>query len=955
MKSYITLLLLLYALVTNSQPKKPILRIETGIHTSKGNKISTDGQGKMLLTVSNDKTARLWDAATGTLLKTFRIPISNSIYEGTLYAGALHPNGKIAAVSGYTGVEWDQKICIYLINTQTGAIIHRIKGIPNIVNELEFSPDGNWMAAGLSDNGGVYIFDTKGWGEYKKLTGYTGNANKIAFKPGGGMATLSSDGKIKLYNSGFELTKEKIGQTGQVINSLAFSPIGDILAIGFRGAPHVELLNATDLSLQYKTTVTEGDGSDFGMISFSADGNRLYGGGNKYIQAENRWKQIVRCWENAGNGSYSDLLYLNNTIADIKPMADGSMAVLGFDPPEIAVINPSNKISWHIKAEKNDFTGRDKSHFRINENGSSIGFTPLNHKAISFDLSERNLFDEESLFPAPVDANSGTVVKDWNRNWNPVINGKKFPEFGKRFQECLSTDINNNGDLVVFGSSWDLILSDKNGGVIWATQIETHPFAVNISGNEKVVAAAFADGTIRWFRKDNGKHILSFYLLPDKKKWVLFTPGGYYDASPGAEEFLGWHLNNGPDEAPSFYPVSRFKENFYRPDIIDAILETYNEEQAITMANSRGTKPIVAEETDIRKKLPPTIIINSPSNGSNISNNTVNITYDIESPEDAPVKNLRVLIDGRPVPTERGADVAASTTKTIKITVPSKDCVITLLAENNNGTSPETNLYLKWVNPINTSEEFIYKPKLYVLAIGVSDYNNPDLKLGFAAKDAGDFSSAIYRQKGSLYSDIIIRKLTDKSAAKDSITDGFEWIQKQTGQKDVAMIFFAGHGINDNSGVFYLLPVAADMERIRSTCLNFEELKQTVSSIAGKVIVFIDACHSGNAMGSNRRSVTDINAMVNELSNTENGAITYTSSTGKEFSLEDPEWGNGAFTKAVIEGLSGNAAIPGKDKITTKSLDAYISERVKELTKGKQHPTSVTPPNVPDFPIAVKQ
>jgi uncharacterized caspase-like protein len=242
-----------------------------------------------------------------------------------------------------------------------------------------------------------------------------------------------------------------------------------------------------------------------------------------------------------------------------------------------------------------------------------------------------------------------------------------------------------------------------------------------------------------------------------------------------------------------------------------------------------------------------------------------------------------------------------------------------------------------------------------VLAIGVSDYNNPDLKLGFAAKDAGDFANAIYQQKGNLYSEVVIKKLTDKGAAKDSITDRFEWIQKQTGQKDVAMIFFAGHGINDNNGVFYLLPVAADMERIRSSCLNFEELKQTVSSIAGKVVVFIDACHSGNVMGSGRRGETDINAMVNELSNTQNGAITFTSSTGKEFSLEDPAWGNGAFTKAVIEGLNGNAAIPGKNKVTTKSLDAYISERVKEITKGKQHPTSVTPPNVPDFPISVKQ
>jgi len=34
-------------------------------------------------------------------------------------------------------------------------------------------------------------------------------------------------------------------------------------------------------------------------------------------------------------------------------------------------------------------------------------------------------------------------------------------------------------------------------------------------------------------------------------------------------------------------------------------------------------------------------------------------------------------------------------------------------------------------------------------------------------------------------------------------------------------------------------------------------------------------------------------------------------------------------------------------------LDLYISERVKELTEGQQTPTTVKPPNVPDFPVAV--
>jgi len=34
-------------------------------------------------------------------------------------------------------------------------------------------------------------------------------------------------------------------------------------------------------------------------------------------------------------------------------------------------------------------------------------------------------------------------------------------------------------------------------------------------------------------------------------------------------------------------------------------------------------------------------------------------------------------------------------------------------------------------------------------------------------------------------------------------------------------------------------------------------------------------------------------------------------------------------------------------------LDLYVSERVKELTKGQQTPTTVKPPNVPDFPVAL--
>lgn len=953
MKKYFTLFLIASTIIAYSQPKAPILQIETGVHTSKGYEVATDASGKYLLSASIDKTARLWDAHTGNLLKTLHIPIGGS-YEGALYACALSPDGKIAAVAGNTGLDWDNSFCIYLINTQTGVFIYRIKNLPEVITELEFSPDGNWLAAGFERDKGISIFETKGWGETKLKEVYKDAVKNIAFKKSGDMAAVSAGGNIRLYNNRFKLIKEKVIPPGLALFSMALSPADDLMAIGYQNSSTVEVLDAHTLAPLYKPSVPARESGGLYSLSFSAVGSKLYGGGN--LNEENGTKHYMRCWEDGGKGAYNNLSVTTTDPSDIISLPGGSMAIICFDPPEMTVINADNKAIWNQGADKIDFIGEDKSHFRINNNGTSIGFTPLADKPYSFDIPQRKLQQEQSLYPAPVAAAAGTVVKDW-LSWQPKINGKDITQFGGQGMQGFGcTDINSNGNAIVFGESWNVLMLDKNANLKWQAPTECHAYDLNISGNDKVVAAGMSDGTIRWLSMANGKTLLTFYLHPDKKRWVLFTPTGYYDASPGAEDLLGWQLNNGPDEAPSFFPVSRFKEKYYRPDIIDALFETYNEDAAITLANSQSKKQVVAAtERDIRQKLPPTIIIHSPANGSNINNNTVSINYEIKSPGDAPAKNLRVLVDGRPVATERGVKVIAATTQTINVSVPQQDCTITLLAENDNGTSPETSLFLKWVNAAAPVEDFVFKPKLYVLAIGVSDYNNPDFKLGLASKDAGDFAATVAKQKGILFSDVIVKKLIDKEATKDAMTDGLDWIQKQTGQKDVAMIFYAGHGINDQNGVFYMLPVAADMERIRSTCLNFEELKQTVSSIAGKVVVFIDACHSGNVMGSGRRGTTDINAMVNELSNTENGAITFTSSTGKEFSLEDPSWGNGAFTKAVIEGLNGMAAFGSKNKITIKSLDIYISERVKELTKGKQHPTSVAPPNVPDFPIAIKQ
>ena len=99
----------------------------------------------------------------------------------------------------------------------------------------------------------------------------------------------------------------------------------------------------------------------------------------------------------------------------------------------------------------------------------------------------------------------------------------------------------------------------------------------------------------------------------------------------------------------------------------------------------------------------------------------------------------------------------------------------------------------------------------------------------------------------------------------------------------------------------------------------------------------------------------DITGIVNELASAENGAVVFASSTGKQYSFEDPNWKNGAFTKAAVEGIEGKADYTGKGRITINMLDLYISERVKELTQGKQTPATAKPKTIPDFPLALKK
>ena len=891
-------------------PSDPQLVLDTGFHTDAIRAVSSDAAGSLYLTASPDKTARLWDAG-GRLLRVLRVPQAAG-YEGGLYAGALTPDGRTAAL-GRLAVGLNGRSGVRLLDWAAGRELGRDEGYALRLYQADFSPDGRWLA------------------------------------------TSSGDGRLRLYAlaPAFRKCGEHAFPEGRWPIGLAWSPDSRLVAAGEEiSRVTVFAVEGEGLQPAFEPDMAglASTGKNLGLsrVAFSRDGGVLAAGGSYGPQ-----ESLLLVWPQGGRGARSVWkLGLGDTIFAVHPLPDGGFLV-GNGDPRLVRTDARGGTVFAQGPQIASFRAI-KGRLRIDAAGTRAGFqydysyNYANPDAV-FSVPERSLVREaprDLLLPDT----GGLEVKDWASR-NPSLDGK--PLLGGNNETGLSLAVAADRQSFLFGTSLALYRFGADGGRRWM-QAVPNCWSAAVSADGRLAVAALGDGTIRWFRFGDGAPLLTFFPHRDGKRWIAWTPSGYYDASPGAEELIGWHLNRGLDAAADFFPAGQFRSRFYRPGVVGLVLETADEKLALAQAVG-GAGADRAAAASLKDVLPPVVSILSPAEGAAVSGTPVTVRYSLRSPSGEPVTAVRFLVDGRPVSASRGLVVTAVEGRDVpaeaEVAIPAADCTVSVIAENRHASSAEAKVRLRWAGA--AAGGFSAKPRLYVLAVGVGAYQNPALRLGFPAKDAADFASAMKAQKDRLYREVEARVLTDAGASRDEIMDGLEWVQRQTTAKDVAAVFFAGHGVNDSTGTYYFLPVGADPERLKRTGVPYTDVVTTLRAIPGKALFFIDTCHSGNILGG-RRGAGDVNAMVNELASADNGAVVFTASTGSQYSLENAEWKNGAFTKALVEGLGGAADYQKNGRITLKMLDLYISERVKELTRGAQAPTTIIPASVPDFPVALR-
>ncbi len=911
----------------------PILMLDTGGHMALIRNVIFTPDGKRLISGSDDKTIRIWNLETGATERIIRGEAGEG-EEGKIMALALSPDGRTLAVGGRLQGSQGGESAIRIIDIETGEITHLLEGHSEAILSLVFSPDGTLLASSGMDDTAI-VWSAADYSEVHRIEGHHGDVNAVRFTlDGKRLVTASDDAALGLWNlADGQLVAQLSGHTDLVI-AIAISPADGTIASA-----------ALDKSIRLWNPETGASIAVYDKLrtsamslAFSPDGRRLLAAADKApfeqdILDVSTGDVLVKYRGHDG---------LTHAVA-FSP--DGALAVsAGGSNNEIHVWDAATAKVLQTLAG----TGRSVWAAGISADGRRIAW---GHRETARTTNRRGPLEFALRLPgrerAPTDpvaitADAKSFLQAVTGLGDLVLTRRGGGDFGY----FANLDLERGSDVVArmerterdgYGHDSFTFAGDgkiaSGAGHGWLTAYDlagtrlgdlightSNIWSVAATSDGRRLVSGSDDQTIRLWNAETLEPILALFYGRDGE-WVMWTPEGYYAASPNGDRHVGWQINQGPDRSARFVTAAQLKQHFYRPDILQRAVTLGSASRAVTEADN--TKFVLDE---LLSRRPPDLSLSSIDDGATTAASPLRLTLRIETNDD-PIEGYSVSVNGRQIENiAQSLDGRRPHEVLLDLPLARGENRIEAIAKNAVG---EARAALSVIH--SGAGDLERRETLYILAIGVDDYPALGQNLTLAGADAKAMADQIAATAGPLHRRIVKTVLV-KGEATSPTAANIELALaalRAAGPRDTVVVFLAGHGVNDGPDYLFLPTDAALDGKVWKPAhvVKWQRLQEMLQSTRGRRIMLVDTCHAGNAF--NARLVKDA---------ADASIIVLTATDADTLAEERNSLGHGVFTYAMLQGLAGKADLIADGRIHARELAAFVGKEVARLTKGKQLP-----------------
>ena len=861
--------------------------------------------GARLLSGSQDKTVRLWNATTGETLRSLRG------HKDEVKAVAFSPDGERVLSGGGDTKSKKGDTALKLWNASTGELLPHFDENDQhqgLVWSVAFSKDGQFLLSGGYDR----MLKLWNAAQGKRVWTYEGQADGLRSvaisRDGTRVATGAEDSTVRLWDAKTGSLLHALRGHSDWVFATVFSPDGTRLASAGRDGNVIlwdARANPSTVAGRRLLTI-EADKRETRSVAFSHDGRQLLSGGAD---------GMVKLWDPAtgrhlrtfsgqhSNGVWAVAFAPDDAIA-VSGSYDGGLNV--WDARSGQLIRSLKAHTWWVRSVA--FSPDGNRLLSASEDGTVRLWNTATFEVIH-DVGERGLAVRSVAF-APdatrfVTANADNTLKLWNAR-----TGEHEVTLSGHLDGVRAVAYSPDGTRIVSGS-YDATTR------IWDARLDG-PFAPQ---HDRLLATLIG-----------GRNL---------DRWVAITPGGFFTASHRDAELLA--VRRGLE----LTAVVQVADHLHRPDLVEQVLQGDPEHKYEGAAKLLNWQKIFDSG-------PAPQIDELPRRKTDRVGNTVRLAARIVDTGGGIAGRVVWRVNGV---TQGDLSTPATTTRASYIVVeqtlpinPSKRNVIEVSAYNREGLLASLPLRFEVDDYVTTQP----RPKMHILAMGVSKYAFNDWKLDYAAKDASTFAAALREVAKPIYdSGGSVRVLTDEEVTTQRIDAAFKALKSEVAAYDVFVLFVAGHGRTPPGlGTYYYLPqdlIFSPERSLRSHAIGQDQWQAWLAMIpAHKSILVFDTCESAAAAGLSRGGREREAALDRLRFATGRSIITAARQAAYEGYKE-----HGVLTYAILEGLSAREG--GADEVDLLQLAAYIDLKVpafsQELSGEAQRPHFKIEGN---FPIGIR-